>query len=58
MASNKVALQVRFEEQTYTKLKKISSDELRSLNAQIEYFVIKGIQQYEEQHNTLEKANI
>ena len=26
MASNKVALQVRFDEQTYTKLKKISAD--------------------------------
>lgn len=51
MASNKVALQVRFDEHTYVKLKQISTDELRSLNAQIEYFVIKGIQQYEEQHN-------
>ena len=52
MASYKVALQVRLDEQTYTKLKKISADELRSLNAQIEYFVIKGIQQYEKEHPT------
>ncbi|KHM53095.1 hypothetical protein SAMN02745671_01960 [Anaerovibrio lipolyticus DSM 3074] len=47
MASSRIALQVRLDESTHAKLKQISELELRSLNSQIEYFVIKGIQKYE-----------
>lgn len=43
----KVALQIRLDETTHQKLKVIAEDELRSLNAQLEYFVIQGIKEYE-----------
>lgn len=44
---SKVALQIRIDETTHQKLKVIAEDELRSLNAQLEYFVIQGIKEYE-----------
>lgn len=43
----KVALQIRLDEATHQKLKVIAEGELRSLNAQLEYFVIQGIKEYE-----------
>ena len=55
MVSNRIALQVRFDESTHSKLKQISELELRSLNAQIEYFVIKGIQKYENDNGPLDE---
>lgn len=54
MASSRVALQVRFDESTHSKLKKLAEKELRSLNSQIEYFVIKGIQKYEKENGVIE----
>lgn len=47
---SKVALQLRLEEETHAKLKEISEKELRSLNAQIEYFILKGIENYEREN--------
>lgn len=47
MADNKVALQLRLSVETHRKLKEISELELRSLNAQIEYFLLKGIERFE-----------
>lgn len=47
---SKVALQLRLEEETHSKLKEISEKELRSLNAQIEYFILAGIANYEKEH--------
>lgn len=49
----KIALQVRLDENTHQKLKKISENELRSLNAQLEYFVIQGIKSYESSHGDI-----
>lgn len=46
----KVALQLRLDEETHAKLKEISEKELRSLNAQIEYFILSGIVHYEKEH--------
>lgn len=43
----KVSLQVRLDENTHEKLKLIADKELRSLNAQLEYFVLQGIKNYE-----------
>ncbi|MCI9272634.1 MAG: hypothetical protein HFE39_01595 [Clostridiales bacterium] len=51
--SNIVVLQFRMKEETHKKLKQISNKELRSLNNQIEYFVVKGIQEYERQNGPL-----
>lgn len=42
----KVATQVRFNEETYEALTRIAEEECRSINAQIEYFVKKGIEAY------------
>lgn len=50
MAAKKVALQLRIDEEVHTKLKEISEQELRSLNAQIEYFILMGISKYEKEH--------
>lgn len=50
---SKIALQVRLDETTHQKLKKISENELRSLNAQLEYFVIQGIKSYEASHGDI-----
>lgn len=45
----KVASQMRFDETLYEKTKIIAEMEFRSVNAQIEYFMKKGIEAYEEQ---------
>lgn len=50
---SKIALQVRLDENTHQKLKVISEVELRSLNAQLEYFVIQGIKAYESTHGDI-----
>ena len=57
MASNKISLQVRLDESTHSKLKTIAEQELRSLNSQIEYFVIKGIQKYEKENGTVAETD-
>lgn len=46
----KVYTQVRIEEMLYERLKKIAEAEKRSINAQIEYFVQKCVEQYEDEH--------
>jgi hypothetical protein len=42
-----VITQVRMDEDTHARLKDIADREMRSMNAQLEYFVIKGIEAYE-----------
>ena len=53
MATSKVALQLRLEENAHRKTKIIAEREMRSLNAQIEYFIAKGIESYEREHAPL-----
>ena len=53
MKSNKIALQLRLDEQTHRKVTVISNNELRSFNSQIEYFVLKGIAEYEKEHGPI-----
>ena len=49
------ATQIRLSDETYEKLKIIAGKELRSLNSQMEYFLIRGIERYEEEN---EKINV
>lgn len=50
----KVAMQIRLDETTHQKLKLIADKELRSLNAQLEYFLMQGIKEYESNHGSLD----
>ena len=42
----KQATQIRIDEELFLDLKSIAEDELRTLNAQIEYFLLHGVQGY------------
>lgn len=54
MASGrKVSTQMRYDEILYEKTKIIAEDEMRTINAQIEYFMKKGIEAYEREHGTI-----
>ena len=54
MASGrKVSTQMRYDEILYEKTKTIAEDEMRTINAQIEYFMKKGIEAYEREHGTI-----
>ena len=43
----KMSSQIRLEEKLYDKVKAIAEKELRSMNAQMEYFIIRGVENYE-----------
>ncbi|CAL7899306.1 TA system antitoxin ParD family protein [Fusobacterium necrophorum] len=45
--SKKIALQLRLDEELHQKVKEIAEKELRSINAQLEYFILKGIENFE-----------
>ena len=47
MAESKVNTQIRISESLYERLKVIAEKELRSINAQIEYFIAKGVENFE-----------
>ena len=49
MPGRKVALQLRLDENAHRKLKIIAERELRSLNSQLEYFILRGIKSYEDE---------
>lgn len=46
MAKDKIALQIRLEESLYELVKSIAEEEMRSLNAQMEYFIKMGAEQH------------
>ena len=50
----KVASQMRFDETLYEKTKVIAEAELRSVNAQVEYFMNLGIAAYEREHGPID----
>ena len=50
--------QIRLNEELYEKLRLISGKELRSLNAQMEYLLIKGVEQYEKENGTLNVSHL
>ncbi len=49
----KIATQIRLDEEMHRKIKYISEKKLRSLNSQMEYFILKGIEQYEKEHGAI-----
>lgn len=49
----KVSTQMRYDEVLYEKTKIIAEKELRSVNAQIEYFIKKGIAAYEAENGPI-----
>lgn len=51
---NRVVTQCRFEASLYAKLKIIADRERRPSNSQIEYYIAKGIQEYEREHGPIE----
>ena len=53
MTASKAAFQLRLDEDTHKKVKVIAEREFRSLNAQIEYFVCRGIAEYEKEHDAI-----
>lgn len=53
MADSKIALQLRLDETTHKKVKSISEKELRSLNSQLEYFILKGVATYEKENGPI-----
>ena len=55
MANKKVALQLRLDEVLHTRLKAIAEKEMRSLNAEMEYLLMQGVERYEEEHGSVKK---
>ncbi len=53
MVVSKTAFQLRLDEQAHQKVKQIAEREFRSLNAQLEYFIVRGIEQYEREHGEM-----
>ena len=53
MSKSKVALQLRISETTHKKVKIISGKKLRSINSQFEYFILKGVEEYEKHHGKI-----
>jgi len=56
MAVWRVAMNFRIEEDLYEKVKIIAPKEKRSINGQMEYFISKGIEAYEKEHEEIPVA--
>lgn len=56
MAEAKSAFQLRLDKAAHRKAKAIADREFRSLNAQIEYFVYRGIAEYEKEHGKVRET--
>ena len=50
---DKVAFTFRVDSTAYEKSKVIAKNELRSVNSQIEYFVLLGVKQYEKENGVI-----
>lgn len=50
MANKKIATQIRLDESLYELVKNIADEEMRSLNAQMEYFIKSGAKKYVEEN--------
>ena len=50
----KKSTQMRYDEALYNKVAAIAKLEMRSTNAQIEYFMKQGVEAYEKQHGVIE----
>lgn len=54
----KIATQIRLDEVMYKKMKYISEKKLRSLNSQMEYFILKGIEEYEREYGVIQFSDL
>ena len=54
----KIATQIRLDESMYKKIKYISEKKLRSLNSQMEYFILKGIEEYEKEYGVIQISDL
>ena len=52
--NSKIQLQLRLDETAHAKTKVIADKEDRTLNSQFEYFIKRGIQQYERENGVVE----
>lgn len=50
---NRIATQIRVNEIIYAKTKAIAKSENRNTNAQIEYFIKKGVEAYEKEYGAI-----
>ncbi len=55
--TGKVATQMRYDETLYEKTKIIATNEFRTINAQLEYFMKKGVEAYEKEHGPISLKN-
>ena len=46
----KLATQLRLDETIYEKIRIIAQKELRSINSQMEYFILKGVEDFEKEN--------
>lgn len=53
----KVSTQMRYDEVLYAKTKLIAENEMRTINAQMEYFMKKGVEAYETEHGPIVLPN-
>ena len=51
--AKKISTPMRYDEVLYEKTKIIAQCELRSLNAQIEYFIKTGVEEYEKKYGVI-----
>ena len=51
---DKIAFTFRIDSTIYEKAKTIAKKELRSANSQLEYFILKGVEQYERENGIVE----
>lgn len=49
----KVSTQMRYDETLYKKTKVIAENEMRTTNAQLEYFMKLGVEAYEKEHGVI-----
>ena len=53
MGVSKLATQIRLDEYLHAKVKLISDREMRSINAQMEYFIKKSVEKYEAENGEI-----
>ncbi len=56
MKKNTVAFSLRIDESIYKKLKAIATKEMRSINSQYEYFLLKSIELYEKENGLIPES--
>ena len=50
---DRISTQLRIDPNVYEKIKVIADEETRSVNSQMEYFIKKGVAQYELEHGPI-----